>query len=230
MLLVNSGRVLIVENLKDLTFHVGLGRGLPSWDAVYVDETKTFDAGNQLVLNHDNPINVVVTSNDGLTTYVNGTDYTVVKSTKTIQRITNGSIPAEATVKIDYTSERPDVTAEDTTLLDPVGYRKMKATYYLTPDEAGEISLPSGLYSISVDPTKYLYVETELDFADGAGEEIREFGLFANTTYVGSPPGGQMWYEAAEVDDPGNLVMKAHLGVFTLSGIVKEKFPHLLVI
>ena len=229
MPLVNTGRELIVSRLQPLEFFVGIGRGDPIWDTTQT-ETHTFAPDNTIQLNHPNAVNVTVTSTDGLTTYASGTDYAVAKTTGVITRIVGGAIPPEATVVVTYVTERPEVVGTETALIDPVGYRRAKSVQYVEPDPAGTIVFPNGTYTVVTGPTRYLYIDVELDYADGDGETIREFGLFTDLVPAGTVPAGQMWLPLTDVVDPGTLVMKTHIAAVTLSGSVKDKFPHLIVI
>ncbi|HOW51754.1 MAG TPA: phage tail sheath subtilisin-like domain-containing protein [bacterium] len=69
------------------------------------NESHTFPAGDTVTLDHTKVSSVVVKSSDGNTTYQTPRDYTVVEATGVITRVAEGSggtIPALATVKVDY--------------------------------------------------------------------------------------------------------------------------------
>lgn len=68
-----------------------------------VAEAKAFGADDTLTLAHNDVSAVVVKSQDGLTTYVVGVDYTVDAATGVLTRVAGGAIPAQGQVKVDYT-------------------------------------------------------------------------------------------------------------------------------
>jgi len=71
-------------------------------------QSVTFDSSDQAELGHIAVRNVVVKSADGLTTYVEGTDYTVDYLKGVLTRISTGAIPAGGTVSVSY--DYADVT------------------------------------------------------------------------------------------------------------------------
>ena len=72
--------------------------------SVAVAETPTFDTDGEAVLAHAGvlPDSEVVQSSDGLTTYVEGTDYDIDYTTGVLTRIATGAILAGATIKATY--------------------------------------------------------------------------------------------------------------------------------
>lgn len=229
-MLVNRGREVICEALKGETYYVGLGHGSPDWDAAFTQNGSSFDGDDEIVLTKPNPVSVVVKNVAESVTYNLGTDYQVSKATATITRLSGGTIPPLGAVHISYTSERPAILATQTALVDPFGYRKMKAVDFVTPDVAGAIVMPPGKFSISVPRTRFLYIDTELDLGDGAGEQVKEFAVFTNVTLDGGVLPGQMWFTPAEVTSVGDMVFAENIGAITLSNIIKQSFPHLLIL
>lgn len=93
-----------------------------------------------------------------------------------------------------------------TALLDEVGRRTATQVQFVLPDAAGEIELPGGnRYTPSVLPTKWAHVRVVFDYAEAAGETIREIGLFFGSEMVGGLPPGQRYFVPAEVASPGRL-------------------------
>lgn len=79
------------------------------------DEAAAFDAEDSLTLAHPGLVGpAVVTSADGLTTYVENTDYVLSKSAGIVDRLEDGAIAALASVKVSYSYGDPSkVTKED---------------------------------------------------------------------------------------------------------------------
>lgn len=97
--------IVIVINVLDPVRHA----------TAVLAEATTFDAySNALTLLHPSVSGVVVKNATGLATYVSGTDYTLNAVTGKIMRLAMGTIPAAASVKVDYSYADPTkVTAAD---------------------------------------------------------------------------------------------------------------------
>ncbi|WP_027190069.1 phage tail sheath subtilisin-like domain-containing protein [Fundidesulfovibrio putealis] len=75
---------------------------------------KTFDADGLVELGHAGVAAVVVKSQDGATTHIAGTDYTLAPATGVITRVGTGAIAAGATVQVSYDYADPSkVTPAD---------------------------------------------------------------------------------------------------------------------
>lgn len=122
--------------------------------------------------------------------------------------------------------------AEPTTaaaLADEIGRRQVTAVQYVQPDAAGEIELPDGTrYTVSATPTKWLHVRWTFDFADAAGEDVRELGIFVGGTVVDGLPPGQRYFTAAQVATPGDLYCLEHLPKFTRNAGVRQVQEYVL--
>ena len=110
-----------------------------------------------------------------------------------------------------WDNERPAEDEQSTGLVAEVGRKALFRSLFVLPDEQGEISISEeSRYAVSVEPTKYLYVEFEFDFKDGAGETIREVGVFMGGEIVSGLPPAQSYFVPSEVLDPGTLLMLEH--------------------
>ena len=106
--------------------------------------------------------------------------------------------------------------AEATALVNELGRRTPAAVGFVTPDEEGGVVIPTGTdaaggvitqrYSVSAEPTPYLYIRVNYDFADAPAATIREVGLFMDTRVRPETPAGQRYFTPAELEDPGFLV------------------------
>ena len=116
--------------------------------------------------------------------------------------------------------------AEPTTasaLVDEIGRRQVTAVQYVAPNVAGEIELPdASRYTTSATPTKWLHVRWIFDFADAAGEAVRELGIFVGGTVVAGLPAGQRYFTAAQVDNPGDLYCLERIPKFTRNAGVRQ--------
>lgn len=97
-------------------------------------------------------------------------------------------------------------------LIDEIGRAIATSVQYVLPDETGPIKMPNGdRYRISADPTQWLYVRWDFDYADAAGERVREAAVFLGGSVVPGLPPGQTYFTKAQVADPGDIALVEHL-------------------
>jgi len=103
-----------------------------------------------------------------------------------------GSIPA------------PPATA--TGLVAHWGHFKATTVQYVTPDAGGALATGSNeRWSTSGSPTRYLYIEAPVDFADAPTETIRELALYVKAT-PGTGHESQNFLPPADLDALGTLL------------------------
>ena len=105
-----------------------------------------------------------------------------------------------------------DITA----ITGEVGRRRASSVGFVTPDDAGEIVIPTASasdgtvtrarYKISEAPTPYLYVRTNFNFEDASNAVIREIGVFLDSVPADGLPGGQQYFTVDQISDPGLLL------------------------
>ncbi len=105
-----------------------------------------------------------------------------------------------------------------------VGRRQITAVGYAVPDPAGLIVLDSGNFSVSVTPTKYLYIQTQFDFLDAQSTVIREIAVFAGSTTVAGLPAGQRYFVPAEIATTGRMLHTQNLVPIFRSPAIRENF------
>ena len=169
--------------------------------------TPTF-SNNQLSLAYGNVSSVVVKSLDQTTTITDVTDYTVNATTGVIDRVTTGSIAAGAQVSVEYFVTRPTEATSSAALANEVGRRIATQVDFCTPNNAsGSIVVPTGRFDVSSTPTNNLYMRFVYDFADAAGEVIREQAVYIDTVTDASLPSGQTYFDATDVTTQGTLLV-----------------------
>jgi len=122
-----------------------------------------------------------------------------------------------------------------------LGRRAITATGYVTPDQEGEIAIPVGRrptgevdvarYRAVLEPTPFLYLRVNFDYADASNQIIREVAVFMGTqTKEGLPP-GQRYFTPADIEDAGRLLAIQRLDpVIPRSPAVRQTFEFVLPI
>lgn len=118
----------------------------------------------------------------------------------------------------------PSESASATALISELGRRQIVDVGYVVPDVDGLIVLAAGSFTVSTDPTKYLYLKADFDFADASSSVIREIGLFVGSTMVGGLPGGQRYFVPSEVATQGRMVSLQNLVPIYRSPAIRENF------
>ncbi|TGH28150.1 MAG: hypothetical protein ERJ68_00080 [Aphanocapsa feldmannii 277cI] len=122
----------------------------------------------------------------------------------------------------------PDPPLEATALVAEIGRRQVSEVSYAMPDVNGEIVTPEGSYGISMTPTSLLYFRTSFDLRDGAGEVIREIGLFVGSERGADVPVAQQYLQPDDVDDPGTLMVLQRIPPVLQSEAVRAEFDLIL--
>ncbi|MBP2227544.1 hypothetical protein J2847_000824 [Azospirillum agricola] len=223
-ILTRSGRAALAAAIKAQPLHLALGEGNADWDTTH-SAIFAF-AADTVALPHRNLSAVTVTSldydpgevdGDGAvvvpptgTLYAAGTDYALDSAAGTVTRKADGAIAAGAQVFIGYHADRPAEDPAATALRAEVGRRLVEEVEFVTPDPAGGIVVPTGRYAVSATPTQHLFLRVRFDFTDAATATVREQALFVGTATDPALPPGQRYFSAAEVEDPGILLLLQH--------------------
>lgn len=115
-----------------------------------------------------------------------------------------------------------------TALVNELGRRAATSVGYCSPDENGSIVVPNGRFAPSATPTNYLYLRCNFDFTDAVGSEIREVAVFLGTVLEGGLPGGQTYFEPADVADAGTMVALERVPKITRSAAVRQSFEFVM--
>ena len=110
----------------------------------------------------------------------------------------------------------------------PIGFRKAAQVSFVAPAAEGAISLPSGRYDVSETQTNFLYLRFTLDFENASTATIRETGILLDTVVDEELPPGQMFFDAAEVVDPGTLYLLEHVPAIIRTPATRETFEFVL--
>jgi hypothetical protein len=102
--------------------------------------------------------------------------------------------------------EPPKPDYELTALADERGRKALYRGLYVIPDDNGEIILPNEKrYTVSLPPTRNLYLQFIFDYNEGMGFNVRELGIFVGAT-MKNPQQGQTFFLPEEIEDPGTLL------------------------
>ena len=109
------------------------------------------------------------------------------------------------------------------TLVNEIGRRLATSVQFAEPAPDGEIELPDGSrFSVSATETKWLYVTWVFNYADAAGETVRELGVFLGGTLVAGLPAGQRYFTADQVVEPGDLYTLERFDKFNRSASTRQ--------
>jgi hypothetical protein len=202
--------------------HLAWGAGSTSWETQNIQEL-TFNS-EQIQLPQAPVKNVVVAASTGevLPEY-----YSVDAITGVITRL-NAALPD--TVTVTYTADTPQESALTTYLVAEIGRRIVDQIEFCTPEETGTISLSSGRFSISTDPTNHLYYKTTFDYEDASTATIRELGLYIGTIVANDLPTGQRYFTPDQLTDPGILLVNENIPPLIRSVATRESFEFVVTL
>ena len=190
-----------------------------------VDGLQVAFSGLTLVYADGVPIDgLIVRSTDRSTTYQDPSDYSFDSETGVITRNANGGIGQGQTVNLDFTLQTPVAHIYQTRLVGELGRLEVTTSEFVRRDDAGEIVLPQGRFSITMEQTRFLYTEFVFGFGDAATATIRETGIFLGTELTGGLPPGQTYFEPSEVTDRGLLLSLENVAPIVRSAASRETF------
>ena len=119
-------------------------------------------------------------------------------------------------------------TINDALLVDEIGRRLVSTARYCSPDESGEIIVPTGRFTESSVPTRHIYLRFNFDFYDAPAATIREVAVFVGTQTDADLPPGQMYFEPGSVIDPGTLLVIERTQKFDRSPSMRQSFEFVI--
>jgi len=119
-----------------------------------------------------------------------------------------------------WASPPPDPASSDTQPVSPTAMVRASVKNYVTPDNSGAIVMPDGTrWSVSPNPTKYLYVSWVLAFGEGPTDRYRELGVYLDPTFDGTVTAGQNYIPWANVINAGNLLALERFSLIDRTGL-----------
>lgn len=128
-----------------------------------------------------------------------------------------------------------------TALVNELGRRAVTAVGYVLEDPEGEITIPVGRqpdgtvvtarFRAVLEPTPFLYLRVNFDFADASNQVVREVGIFLNTTVQEAAPPGQKYFTPDQLANPGRLLAIQRMDPsIARSPAVRQTFDFVLAI
>lgn len=106
-----------------------------------------------------------------------------------------------------WTDAPPDIPPTAAGLVDPFAMVRPRQVNFVATDPAGAIEAPDGtLWAVSETPTKYLYMEFVLGFADAPEHHLREYAIYLSSRFAPETPPGATFVPWEQVADPGQLL------------------------
>lgn len=124
-----------------------------------------------------------------------------------------------------------DGSVNDTTLLSEIGRRGGPTIQYVVPDDNGPIKLRSGRYSVSLTPTRDLYLNFIFDYTDSPSSTIRELGVYIGTVInplVLAATPGKLYFPPSDIQSPGTLLLLHRTAAIQRSSDVRQSFGFVL--
>lgn len=117
--------------------------------------------------------------------------------------------------------EAPEIiVGTETALEDPYAMVRPSQCVFVAPDVNGAIELAdSSKWSVSAEPTRYVYCAFVLGFADGPGETVRELAIYIGATFVEGTPPGATYLPWASVATPGDLLCLKRVAPIERAGV-----------
>lgn len=115
-----------------------------------------------------------------------------------------------------------------TALLNEFGRRRATQVLYCTPDPQGELVVPTGRFTASSTPTKYLYLRFAFDFTEAQASVIREIAVFIGSIAKADVPAGQDYLVPSELQDPGMMLALEHIPKLIRSASVRQQFEFVI--
>lgn len=122
------------------------------------------------------------------------------------------------------------VTTSATALVSEIGRRTATQIKYCTPQTGGDLVVPTGEFTESLTPTKYIYLRFNFDFVDAPVAAIREVAVFSDTQLVSDLPSGQRYFTPSNVASPGILMVIERIPRFDRSPSVRQSFEFVIEI
>lgn len=120
-------------------------------------------------------------------------------------------------------------SAEATALVNEVGRRRVTQAQFCLPDPQGALVVPTGRFTVSDVPTKYIYMRFSFDFTDAAASVIREVAVFSGCTAKPEVPESQDYIIPSEIDNPGLLLVLENLSEKMIrSAAVRQQFEFVI--
>lgn len=113
-------------------------------------------------------------------------------------------------------------------LVTEIGRRAASQVLFCQPDSNGDIVVPNGTFGIVAEPTRYLYCKFLFDYADGVGADIRELGVFLNTTIKASVPSSKTYFSPADIESPGKLFLLERISKLRRESTVRQQFEYVV--
>lgn len=165
----------------------------------------------------------IISINVGATVYTPTTDY--VLNGRSVDWSPAGLQPSTgATYTVIYRYNTTAITA----LLEELGRREPTIKAYANPDPNGDIVANETSWSMTMTPTRHIYLQFKFDSSEAVGKIIHQLGLFVGTEKKSTVEAGKKYLLPAEVEDTGELYMIENLEPFSRYAGKREIFEYVI--
>ncbi len=165
---------------------------------------------------------------DRIINYVKDTDWQEDLGAGTVNWSLAGAEPTTPNpYHVEYVYKNDLVTFS--TLLSELGRRLATQKSYCYEDPSGFIVTNDKSWSLTVTPTRHLYLMFKFDSSDAENDIIYQLGLFLGSTPEAAVPPGKQYLEyPGEVDDEGTLFMIDNIKPFARNSYTREMFEYVI--
>ena len=127
----------------------------------------------------------------------------------------------------DWTNTPPPEDLGDTQLLQEVGRIKSQVAEYVVPDGAGVIEVDGINWTISANPTKYIYLKFQFDQTHNSSDFIHQLGLFTDTV-VQAGDEALEYVQPTSITDIGQMILLENQPVLIRNSATKEAYEFVI--
>jgi hypothetical protein len=138
-------------------------------------------------------------------------------------RLAWGTVP----VGDAWTDDPPAEDLTETTLIEEVGRIKSQVNEYDTPEAAGVIEVDGINWSISTEPTKYIYLKFQFDQTHNSSDFIHQLGLFTDTI-VQAGDEDLEYVQPTSITDIGKMILLENQPVLIRNSATKEAYEFVI--
>ncbi|EOH1034910.1 hypothetical protein ACLMYS_003884 [Salmonella enterica] len=130
----------------------------------------------------------------------------------------------------DSKANPDDPSTTQTGLIKEIARRKANQVQYCERVSSnGSIFVNKDQFNLTTTPTNFLYIRVAFEYADAAGEAIRELGVFVGTQFLNTPASPD-YFLPGDIDpaNPGQLLVVENIQKLQRSQDIRQQFEFVI--